>query len=123
MGAGHDRTAAIFLKIGNPNTPYGMDAALSLGRSCRPTYRSHLFTAGPHRAENPEPERTALRRHGALHGMGVGRFSSPFRLKKNVRVGPLSALYSRWLTTRWMGEDAPNPSFVGRSDSLKISPT
>jgi hypothetical protein len=26
----HDRTAAIFLKIGNPNTPYGMDAAESL---------------------------------------------------------------------------------------------
>jgi len=26
----HDRTAAIFLKIGNPNTPYGMDAAVSL---------------------------------------------------------------------------------------------
>ena len=25
-----DRTAAIFLKMGNPNAPYGMDAALSL---------------------------------------------------------------------------------------------
>jgi hypothetical protein len=25
--ADHDRTAAIFLKSGNPNTPYGMDPA------------------------------------------------------------------------------------------------
>ena len=33
----HDRTAAIFLKIGNPNTPYGMDAALSLNAIMSPS--------------------------------------------------------------------------------------
>jgi hypothetical protein len=38
---------------GNPSTPYNMHAALRLWRSCRPAYRSHLVTAGPHRAENP----------------------------------------------------------------------
>jgi len=35
-----DKTAGIFLKSGNSNTPYGMDAALSLRLSCRPAYRS-----------------------------------------------------------------------------------
>jgi hypothetical protein len=54
----HDQHRPIVLKNGNPSTPYNMDAALRLWRSCRPAYRSHLVTAGSHCAENPAPERT-----------------------------------------------------------------
>jgi len=55
----HDRTAAIFLKIGNPNTPYGMDAAVSLRDHVARRIDPHLVLAGPPRAENPARERAA----------------------------------------------------------------
>jgi hypothetical protein len=74
-----DMTTSIFLKIGNPKTPYGMDAAVSLRRSCRPAYRSAPRFRGSSSHRNPARERAALQRHGALHGTGVGGFSSPSR--------------------------------------------
>jgi len=49
------RTTPYRPQNGNPSTPYNMDAALRLWRSCRPAYRSHLVTVGPHCAENPAP--------------------------------------------------------------------
>jgi hypothetical protein len=74
----------------------------------------HLVAGGPHRAENPAPKRAELPRYGALPGMGVGGFSSPFpvesdelRLKTNVRGGPLSALCSRSSSDRRAGRIAP----------------
>jgi hypothetical protein len=43
----------------------------------------HLVSAGPHRAEDPARERAALRRHGALHGMGVGGVA-PMRYERGL---------------------------------------
>src|SRR6202007_1403801 len=106
VGAGPRRTATIFLKIGNPNTPYGMDAAVSLRRSCRSVH-PHVVSAGPRRrksctgASRPcydmvrETERAS---EGLAHHFAVE--SDELRLKTNVRGGPLSACLSHFHARR-----------------------
>src|SRR6516165_4978043 len=80
-----------------------MDAAVSLRDHVARRIDPHLVPSGPLCAQNPARERAALRRHGALHGMGVGGLAPHFavesdelRLKTNVRGGPLSARYCRY---------------------------
>jgi hypothetical protein len=131
MGAGPRPAPAYRPQNGNPSTPYNMDAALRLWRSCRPAYRSHLVTAGPHRAENPAPKRTALRRHQRPAGGETtcatrspphaeeACFDAEHPAAVQVRFGPLS-----WRSgDRWTDDVAPGDAVLfaqplGRGDGI-----